>query len=172
MNLLLSIPSFRLLAVLVFLGCIDSQKCFGIEPGLYSDFAPNAKPRKIISVIGEPDHSLDFHAQDEIRIPPVNPSTETVDGIEVEFIDERKHKTLYLNRKRVEKALKFKRPKNLLVVWFDRSMMMEPEKMVDALQPFFRRLSYARVVVLGHASLMGVVVLQDRTYSETKGKNK
>ncbi len=173
MKLLLPMPLFRILAVLAFLECIHCQKSFGIEPGFYSNFPgyKDAKPRKLLSEIGEPDQRLDFHSQDEIRIPPSKPETKRLGDIEVEVIDERKHKTLYVNQKHVEKALKSTKPKNLLIAWFDKWMMMEPEKMVESLQPFFCRLSYRRVVVLGACSA-GVFVVQDKTYSETTTTNK
>jgi hypothetical protein len=157
---------------LLLLNCLDCQKAFAIEPGVYSDFSGviNAKPRKLLAEIGMLDQVLDFHGPDEIRIPSVKPLTKILGEIEVEVIDERRHKQIYLNQNRVEKVLKDKHPKNLLFVWFDKWMMMEPNRAVASLQPFFRRLGYRRVVVVGTCGV-GVIVIQDTTYSDATSKN-
>lgn len=158
------------LPLLFGLLCVSIPDAKSIETGFYSDFVPNAKPRKLISEIGMPDQRLDFHKQDEIRIPPVDTKTKTIEGIEVEVIDERRYKKSFLNQKRIRKVLKDKYPKNLLVVWFDKCMMMETGQSSESLQPFLRSLNFRRVVVLS-ASSAGVFVLQDKTFSETTSQN-
>jgi hypothetical protein len=140
------------LIVLILSALSISNSAYGLEPGFYSDFPgfKDAKARKLLANIPHPDLTINFRAMDEIRITRKS-ATQT--------IDERKQN--YFSRDKIRQLIKAEQHKDFLIVWFEKTMMVTPQKDLQQMKPFLNQLGYGRVLVLG-AHSMGVIVLEDR----------
>lgn len=73
-------------------------------------------------------------------------------------IDDRKKN--YFSKVKIKQLIKKERRKDFLIVRFEKTMMLTPEKDLQQIRPFLTQLGYGRVLVLG-AHSAGVIVLED-----------
>ena len=119
-----------------------------LEPGFYSVRKHEQDVKSIFTLAEEAERVIDYSVDGfDIGIGPVkdgvrHPKYFTLDDI-IPFLESEKHK-------------------NLLVVWFDKTIMWgdQIEENINKLAPVFQKIGYRRIVFLG-AHCCGIFYLKD-----------
>jgi len=141
-----------IILTLIILFLLSTDRCCAFEPRFYAH-SPSSDPLrlKIFSVLGQADKTINCMGTDEIDVG-------------IGEVNQNGRTPIYFKRTQVHEFLKEQKDKNLLVIWFLKSIMVKesPERneILDKFKTFVGDMGYKRVLIVG-AAASGIYVVYD-----------